>query len=187
MYIGTHTACRRNGYEKDATGVFIRRQQFVIRTGHASHDRVLGAHGRPQLPQPAPSIPPPCIQGDLPGVLPAIHHYFFNSDLSGLRWQRRGAPVKAKDLGMALFIAVAFWLIVGMIFLMGCASPTTPSMEPVRQISAPAVRQPNPPPPPPGMIVCYTQPRYYCAADGSACWLEVDFYYAATCPLVPIE
>lgn len=47
----------------------------------------------------------------------------------------------------------------------GCASPTAPTAR----------------------VKCTTQPRTYCAADGSRCWQEIDTYEAASCPVTPIS
>lgn len=52
------------------------------------------------------------------------------------------------------------FLLLPLVFVAGCFNPTKPST-----------------------FTCYTQPRIYCAADGSRCWEEVDFYEQFTpCP-----
>ena len=63
------------------------------------------------------------------------------------------------------------------------AAPTEPVQEP------PAIRMPSVPDGaiPSGMQVCYTKPRYYCNVQMTACWLQVEFYFAPTCPAVPIK
>lgn len=71
-------------------------------------------------------------------------------------------------------------LLVGAILVGGCSNPVAPTQ--------PAVRMPGPAAIPAGLNICYTQPRRYCSADMSACWLEVDFYFQSTpCPATPIE